>query len=662
MTMIQRRALLGALAGSATGLLGACGGGGSDSAEAAVAAAPSDPAPVDAPAPVSVASDAVPDQTAEALVLTAASVARYRSNHRYLFQTVKTKLLKTRLPGGADLLMDTYGPTSLYVDFRAGWPWTRAGGDWIDAGLVRHGSQPWFSAPVGAVLGGTAIHRYTMDVTRAVAHCQVSKRWCALLLTSTAPRAIAAMTHPSEPAPYLLVTYQNGMQARLNCRMVAANTASATGPATMLEQVSLPAFTEFEPPAGPITKAQLFLSVTQHWSGSNPQLRGWIIDPPVNRQPVQAGLAATAGTLDATLASHPQVIGVHRYLDGTTIEDFSLPGAMNFYAEKNFDPAIYGTGPRDTTKLPHLGLGKWIRSGDDPMRVVPSTYTGEGFAPLAPGLGALRIPMPAAPGVTDGSVVGSGGTTAGNAMIFLPEPLFGRLPRLFVRYYVRIGGTGRVTTADRKQVYHVAGQAPVWTNSTGKFGIAADHSTFYGGGSGSAGGGNGWQMRHGWYDCDADTGGPDEGGWSPGFHMYDFYYANPPGHNYGKSDSTPSRDQWGQQGGLGGMFYAGQWYCVETELKLNTVSTTAPGFVPDGELRVWIDGRLAYVRTGMVFRTGPVKSYPYHPDRIRPCRDLGVRGLWLNWFHGGKTQNTVNRSLFYTGLAYGQQYIGPMNL
>jgi hypothetical protein len=41
-------------------------------------------------------------------------------------------------------------------------------------------------------------------------------------------------------------------------------------------------------------------------------------------------------------------------------------------------------------------------------------------------------------------------------------------------------------------------------------------------------------------------------------------------------------------------------------------------------------------------------------------RQLGVRGLWLNWFHGGKTLATFDRTSFYTGLVWAQQYIGPM--
>lgn len=87
----------------------------------------------------------------------------------------------------------------------------------------------------------------------------------------------------------------------------------------------------------------------------------------------------------------------------------------------------------------------------------------------------------------------------------------------------------------------------------------------------------------------------------------------------------------------------------------------APGFVPDGELRVWVDGRLTFERTGMVFRQLPLHNPPVDPSKTqRPIRQLGVRELWFNWFHGGRNQNSVDRVIFVTGLAWGKQYIGPM--
>jgi hypothetical protein len=585
---------------------------------------------------------------------------KYRCNHPYLFQSVSAQVLPKRLPEGSDFTMDNYGPTHQYVDFQTGWLWSRLGGDWIDANGLRHGTRPWFSAPVVGN-GASLVKTYQVDVTNAVAHCVATGRWCAFLLTSpNAPRTLAGPFHPTQAGPVINLVYRNGLAGRLRCRLLASNTSSSFGPITTGATASAPAFVEFERPTGEITSATMTFVVTEHWSGNNPTIDGYLLDPPVNAEPVRSGVAANAGLLDLNITAQSGVIGAQRYTDGTTLNDFALPEALNINAESNFDPAIYGTGQTDMTRLPHRGLGKWININSD-WSLVSSGYRGEGFQPLAPGLGALRLKMPAEPGVTDGSTVGYSGTTTGNAMIYLPEALFGRLGRIFIRYYFRLGGAYKVTQASRRHVYH-SGTTTAWTTQAGKFGIGADHSTSWGGVSGSSGGPYGWQMRHSWYDCDAETGGPDEGGWAAGYHLFDYYQNNPPGYNYGGADGTPQQERWGQKGGLGGMLYADKWYCIETEMKLNTLTNTSPGFLADGELRTWVDGRLAYDRTGMVFRSGPLPVLAYQANRLRPCRQLGVRGLWLNWFHGGKTVATFDRTSFYSGLVYGTEYIGPMKV
>ena len=154
------------------------------------------------------------------------------------------------------------------------------------------------------------------------------------------------------------------------------------------------------------------------------------------------------------------------------------------------------------------------------------------------------------PEVVDGSFIYSSGTAAGDANILLPEPLYGKLDRIFIRYYFRLGAPYLAKQEYRKLAFydknHTVAQ---WITNAGKFGIVADHSTSYGGYSGSSGGGNGWQMRSSWYDSDAGTGGPDEGGWAVGNHMYDFCYQNPKGYNYGCQDPIPAgTEKWGQGG------------------------------------------------------------------------------------------------------------------
>lgn len=653
----RRRVLALAAAGTA-GLLGACQDGRAGLPPWAARHVPDWalgllPAAPEAP-------PLVPATVAEALLKQRPLPPRYRTAQRYLLQGVPTRELASRVAGGHPLLWDQFGPTHTHVDAHTGWPWARPGGDWLDAAGVPHGPTPWFTVPVAEPLGPDGSSHYFADVSRLVQQVQAGKRWLALLLVArNTARSIGGTVAASRGAPAIDVVYSDGTRERLRCRVAGQISPGSQLPATALAEVKLPACLEFERPRAAVASARLRFVVTDHWSGQQPSIDGFLLDPPINAEPVRPGLAQRASALDAGLDLNPDVIGVHRYLDGRPPSDFVHPGLTAFTSEHLFDPAIYGTGPEDRNRLPHAGLGKWINAGP-PMVLVPSSYQGDGFAPLAPGLGALRLQMPATPGVQDGSVVGNDGTVGGHARIFLPEPLFGRLDRLFVRCYLRMGVTRPGTQPPRLHVQHRPGQ-DAWTHLSGKFGIGPDHSTSEGGVSGSSGGGAGWQMRLAWYECDAQQGGPDEGGWAPGFHLYDYQGNNPAGHRYGQ-EKPAQFERWGQRGGTGGLLYAGHWYCIETELKLNTVVPGAPGFLPDGELRAWLDGRLVYEQTGMVFRSLPLKNPPHNPSRLRACRELGVRGLWLNWFHGGQTVNTVDRTLFYTGLAWARQYIGPMAL
>jgi hypothetical protein len=125
--------------------------------------------------------------------------------------------------------------------------------------------------------------------------------------------------------------------------------------------------------------------------------------------------------------------------------------------------------------------------------------------------------------------------------------------------------------------------------------------------------------------------------------------------------------------------YAHHWYCIETRMKLNSVDQPAilpdgsahivngvrQYWTPDGELQVWIDGRLAYDVRTKVFRSLPLHQESYAGREnifLPPMGNLGVRDLWFNWFHGGLTKSSRSRVQFITGLAWGTEYIGPMAL
>lgn len=598
--------------------------------------------------------------------------AKYRYQQPYLFQTVRKIVEPARLPGGSSLKYDygTVGPTDQYVHRAAGWPWDHRGGDWIDFTGARQGSVPWFSVRLDAVAGNAAIASYSVPITITEQAIQSKGRWNAFVLRCrNGSRALAGVFNPTHPAPRIDCEYEDGTQTILACRITAANTSSSAYPITTDAEIQLPVFVEFDRPEKPVARAILHFTITQHWSSTAPIMEGFILDPPVNHDPVEEGVASDQ-PLDAGLVGHPDMLGVHRYLDGTQISDFKFTGrTTDLNAENAYDPGIYGAGATDLSKVPHIGQGKWVGRLDSTL--VESTYTGDNFVPLAPGLGALRVTMPRALDtvtkipITDGSTVGYGGSLAADAHLFMPENEYGFLDHIFVRHYMRIASAGGVPYSipieEKYQVYKDP-QSIAWTDTAGKFGIMPCHTTDYGGVSGTSGGTKGWQMRLSWSDVWEHSSGPAVGGIHAGLHTYDFQNNNPPGYRY--TSDQPRDSQFGQRGGLGAILYADRWYCIECEMKLNTVMLEAPGFVPDGEVRIWIDGRLTLERTGMVVRQLPVYNpASYEPALIlRPIRELGVRSVWFNWFHGGTTKNSRDRVTFITGVAWGRARIGPMNI
>jgi hypothetical protein len=586
-----------------------------------------------------------------------AEQGRYRSEQPRLFQHVAAKYEPGRIPGGAALDLDTYGPTGRYVDCLTGWPWRRKGGDWTDKLGALHGPDAWITCPTPP---STQPASYTVDSTAMLAHLNAPDHPWALHLACDKPRDLAGLDNGAENAPWMLLTYDEGTSERWPCLIVAALSTDNV-PATRGQAfVSLPLALEFERPSKPVKYASLSFTVLKHWSGPNGASDVLRINPiaaPINTAPIRQGVAASSEAYDAGINAMPSVLGSHTYKDGDTLAQWSHPTYLNFNGRPAYCPSLWG-GAQDPSKLPHAHVGKWVHPGPQDWQIVPSTYAGDGFKPLAPGLASLRMHMPKEAGLVDGTIVGYSGSTAGNSYIFLPDEHFGRLGRIFVRYYVRLAGPWRPGVEDCLQVQNSPGLVN-WTTSAGKFGIGADHCTSPGGVSGTSGGPYGWQMRLSWYDCLAGVGGPNEGGTAVGFHHYDYGINNPPGHKYNQTDPAQF-ERWGQQGGLGGMLYADKWYCVETEVDLNTISDDAPGYLPDGACRAWLDGRLVYERTGFVMRTGPVWVPSADYVGLPPCRELGVKGLWLNWFHGGKTWNGYDRVMFITGLVYGTKYIGPM--
>ena len=109
------------------------------------------------------------------------------------------------------------------------------------------------------------------------------------------------------------------------------------------------------------------------------------------------------------------------------------------------------------------------------------------------------------------------------------------------------------------------------------------------------------------------------------------YYADQPG-TYG--DTWPWNDEYK------GFLSKNRWHCVEQYVRLNT-----PG-VHNGILRAWVDGRPAFEKADIMFRT---------------VGSLKIEQIWMNVYHGGTAVSPHDQHLYVDNVVVARQYIGPMN-
>jgi hypothetical protein len=201
------------------------------------------------------------------------------------------------------------------------------------------------------------------------------------------------------------------------------------------------------------------------------------------------------------------------------------------------------------------------------------------------------------------------GKALGLNMSYLFAEQAGKEPvAVYLRYYLRFGSDWGTSS--------VGGKLP---GIAGTYGVA-------GWGGRRPDGSNGWSAR-GAFAPFPSRDNPAAERTSVGFYVYhlDQYDA------YGNVFMWP-RD------GLG-LIPNGEWRCIEQYVKLNT-----PG-QSDGELRGWVDGRLAFERTGFRFRT---------VDSVRIDR------IWLNVYHGGTEPSPARQTLYIDNLVVAESYVGPM--
>jgi len=134
-------------------------------------------------------------------------------------------------------------------------------------------------------------------------------------------------------------------------------------------------------------------------------------------------------------------------------------------------------------------------------------------------------------------------------------------------------------------------------------------------------GNNGWSARGAFMRAD-----PGDAGRGIGSYVYT------------AAPNERSGAIWGWNLGPTGWLPKGRWVAVEQHLRLNT-----PGR-PDGVLRAWIDGQLAFEKRDIHWRDSAT---------------LKIETLWMNVYHGGSATPDRELVLYIDNLVIADRYIGP---
>ena len=220
--------------------------------------------------------------------------------------------------------------------------------------------------------------------------------------------------------------------------------------------------------------------------------------------------------------------------------------------------------------------------------------SGRGFEPLAGK--ALRVRM------------AEGAHTALNSLFGFaraggPEP-----EEIYFRYYLRLANNWNQTES--------GGKMPGISGTYGRAGWGGRKSD----------GTDGWSARGQFFKSVPAGDNPLAGRHPIGTYCY---HADMAG-QYG--------DSWVWGRGALGLLENDRWYCIEQQIKLNT-----PGG-KDGELRAWIDGRPAFEKTDIRFRT---------------VAELKIEQVWMNVYHGGKEPSPREQHLYIDNVVVAREYIGP---
>ena len=228
----------------------------------------------------------------------------------------------------------------------------------------------------------------------------------------------------------------------------------------------------------------------------------------------------------------------------------------------------------------------WSRGADAPtLTPTPAEHQGR----------ALRVRIP------------KGTNTGMNVEYLFAKQAGGEPEEAYLRYYLRISGDWKTLQG---------GKMPGIAGTYGKAGW----------GGRKVNGTDGWSAR-GSFSVAPPEGNPLAGLVPVGNYVY---HADMEG-QYG--------DIWNWLDGYGGLLEKNRWYCLEQYVKLNAPEKK------DGVLRAWVDGRPAFEKTDLRFRT---------VDRLK------VEKVWMNVYHGGTQPVDRDVHLTIDNVVIARQYVGPM--
>ncbi len=539
-----------------------------------------------------------------------------------------------------------YGPSHFYVSHREQWRWTTPGGDWVNRdGTPQATTNPHFSFAANAVASGSA--QYTVDMAAALNAAFNAGRWAAFIVrVSASSRSVAGLHHATLAPPSIAVTYTDGSTETLECTCCTGLTPSSAYAQTGLPDAVLPLALEFRRPIKQVATAPMTINVTGH-TATAATISGYLANPNTAAGSYTLGVAATYAA-DAGLLAAPGMQMVQRFEDGSVLSDFVLPfNGTDYFAAADWDGSMTG-GAVDLTKLPTAARGaplanKWLQKQPSPnVSLVNSSYTGDGFQPHTPGLGALRIVIPGTT-LADGGAMGPDGSLGCDLVSLFSKSVAGTEAARVVntRYRLRLGTPPR-TLANTKMIRETGGTA-VYATVRGKGGIGPMHWTHGGGNNQVGGGGLGWTGRLGIEQIPADM---ENGGMVLFTHSLDM-------------DPAEEDMAWGGTNGLAPTIYPNEWVEIEIRTALNTFNP-AGGSPSDGVQEIYINGRLATTLTNWQWRDGPIAAAA--PGRQPAMGTLGALGAIMNFYQGGRLAADGDLVFFVSAIAVsvGGVYIGPM--